>query len=135
MFMKDKVLVIQSCTTKPLFEISLEVIERELNKGNDVDILACNGVLPTCLFSPDKNKSKCRKCLYRQKMGRKLLSNKVNLIYLDNCECRIPETLPMELKELLSYEENGIHLGKALAAFYTCTHFSSYSNISPFGLF
>ena len=124
--MSKNILVVQSCTNQPIYEISLEVIEKEIRNGNNVTILSCNGVLPTCLVNPYHHKSICSECLYRQKHGLRLLSKKINQVQLNITKTIETLNLSCNLDDLLKVQIDSVKLGKAFAAFYTCTHFSSY---------
>ena len=61
-------------TVLPHFETELELLQRHLDQGDQVELLACLGKLTNCDFNVDKRPSRCTQCVGRRQSGLSLLS-------------------------------------------------------------
>ncbi len=71
------VVVSPLATVAPHFETELEIMQRHLDEGDAVEMLACHGGLPCCDFNSGPSAAACGSCVGRRRAGLKLLSGRV----------------------------------------------------------
>jgi hypothetical protein len=92
--------------------------QNHLDKGDEVEIITCNGILPICEVNPNKSITTCLRCISRRNQGLALLSSKVKTISLQSFykkENRIAakflQTKFNSLTELKSYKIGRFKIG------------------------
>ena len=63
----------------PHFETDLELAQLHLDAGDEVTMIVCDGVLPSCDVNRDHLVTQCARCVGRRRQGTKLLSPRRNL--------------------------------------------------------
>ena len=69
------------------YDIQLEIAQKHLEKGDKVEFLFCDGLIPICEINIHKNIDVCLKCIGRRNYGLKLLKGRVkkyNLLQFSN---------------------------------------------------
>ncbi len=104
---------------RPHFETDLEIAQRHLDDGDEVLVLACDGVLPSCYPNPDHLRTRCLGCISRRQSGLSLLSRRVevrSLKRLTPADRREIAALPTRFgspRELSSFRIEGFDIGYA----------------------
>lgn len=62
------------------YETELEIMQRHLDKGDEVVQLVCNASLPACDTNPSKAFSKCVNCIAKRREGVRLLTGEVSSV-------------------------------------------------------
>lgn len=103
-------------TVAPHFETEMELAQRHLDEGDQVDYISCLGELPNCDFNRTHDPKACIECVGRRRHGLALLSSKMRPITFT------PDAIPMQvpqfesLAELLSYRIEGFDIGCAVTS-------------------
>jgi hypothetical protein len=66
----------------PHFETDLEIAQRHLDLGDDVDLALCDGELPACQLNPLREAKRCAACVSRNLQGAAQLSRQVRTLHL-----------------------------------------------------
>lgn len=103
----------------PVFATQLEFIKEEQNKGNEVFILKCNGILDSCHANIKHSIIKCGRCQERVDRFAKILAipqqNVFNFKYTEEAKSfKSPRFNSTD--ELLKYEFKGINIGRGVAS-------------------
>ena len=69
----------------PHFETDLEIAQRHLDLGDTVELVLCDGELPSCQLNPEHETKRCLECVSRNLQGRAQLSAKVPVLSLTTC--------------------------------------------------
>ncbi len=106
-------------TVAPHFETELEIMQRHLDDGDKVDLLACTGGLACCDFNADRELDRCRDCMGRRIAGVQLLSGAVRWISFSG-DCDSFELPPISsfrnLSELMRYRVGEFDIGYAVGS-------------------
>lgn len=79
------ILIFSSFHLPPLFlGLNLEFIQRNIDLGNKVYLIDCNGSFSECGFNPYKLKYMCEICKYRENKGLNFIDGNVNRISIKN---------------------------------------------------
>ena len=116
-------------TVAPHFETELEIAQRHLDAGDDVEYLACRGGLANCEYNPEKTVAGCQSCVLRRNNGLGMLEPSEKSSFLESDIFSIegstvtkcvgqPTGLDVKanfhsLAELKRYELDGFDLGYA----------------------
>ncbi len=106
----------------PHFETCLELMQRHIDKGDEVVILGCDGNLPACAVNMKKRSIICNRCISKRKNGLKLLNGKFtykNFEIAGEKEALLQEQLRLDfktIKELQSYTIGGFEIGYAVGS-------------------
>lgn len=94
-------------TVNPHFEAELELYQRHLDQGDEVDYWACLGEQTLCDFNFEGDRQACRECAARRRMGLQLLTRPSRPLPLlrepvdSGLErARWPRELPWEFRDL-----------------------------------
>lgn len=118
------VLVFSSFHLPPLYVgLNLEFIQRNLDEGNKVFLIDCNGSFKECGFNTYGLKYMCEICKFRENNGLKLLSEKVNRFSLNDListeDKELATTYISKLQSLQKDDEcNGFEVGEAVYSSY-----------------
>ena len=63
----------------PHFETELEIVQRHLDQGDRVTLLACSGEMAACDVNPRHDPRPCRHCVARRVAGLGLLSQRIRV--------------------------------------------------------
>lgn len=63
----------------PHFETDLEIAQRHLDLGDDVELVLCDGALPSCQLNPAHESKRCLHCVSRNLQGAAQLSRPVKV--------------------------------------------------------
>ncbi len=97
----------------------LDDAQTEINKGNEVAFLICDGILTNCPANRRANKGTCKACLFMQKLNFKLVKGKYQIFKLDNfCTSLDVNWTYRNLDELRSLEYDGIRVGIPMMSSY-----------------
>ncbi len=66
----------------PHFETDLEIAQRHLDLGDEVDLAVCDGELPACQLNPLREAKRCAACVSRNLQGVAQLSRPVRTLHL-----------------------------------------------------
>lgn len=78
------ILIFSTFHLPPLFlGLNLEFIQRNIDEGNTVYLIDCNGSFSECGFNPYKLKYMCEICKYRENDGLKYIKGDFNRLSLD----------------------------------------------------
>lgn len=66
----------------PHFETDLEIAQRHLDLGDEVDLALCDGELPACQLNPLREAKRCAACVSRNLQGAAQLSRPVPTLHL-----------------------------------------------------
>ncbi len=102
-------------TVAPHFETELEIAQRHLDAGDQVEWLACFGRLTNCDFNPQRTEGTCRDCVLRRNHGLSFLSKPITARHLEQQTCDDSTILQIEsVEELKAYREGGFDIGYAV---------------------
>lgn len=103
-------------TVAPHFETELEIAQRHIDAGDQVEMLACNGGLPCCDFNETHATSRCDSCIGRRQAGLKLLDRRVGLlpILTGMRPEAIPPDIDSSIEALKSYRIEEFDIGYAV---------------------
>lgn len=106
-----------SCNLR-LFETELDLMQQEIDDGNDVLFLSCGGLYPICEPNPEHEFEMCLQCCSRKKVGLNLLSKKpierkiLNGIQRkDRKEFSLLKRVFKNSEELKEYKFDGYNIG------------------------
>tara|TARA_B100001093_G_scaffold516342_1_gene594891 strand:+ start:2977 stop:4488 length:1512 start_codon:yes stop_codon:yes gene_type:complete len=101
-----------------LFETTLEIAQKHLDKGDLVTIITCDGILPICEINRKKSLTVCARCISRRKNGLQLLNPKpditsINSFYKakDRNKARSLRTNFESIEDLKSYKLENFSIG------------------------
>lgn len=106
----------------PHFETCLELMQRHIEKGDEVVILGCDGNLPACAVNMKKRKIICNRCISKRKNGLKLLKGNFryeNFEKVGEKETQLQKRLRLDfktIKDLQSYSIDGFEIGYAVGS-------------------
>ncbi|MCK4264805.1 hypothetical protein KAW80_00430 [Candidatus Babeliales bacterium] len=104
-----------SCS--PNFERELELMSNHKEKGDDIYVLGCKGVLKSCYSNLDHKKSRCVYCKLRFNNGIELLEiSKNNIFYIKDKTLTKFKNAFSNLEELKSFNLFGVNLGLGVAS-------------------
>jgi hypothetical protein len=66
----------------PHFETDLEIAQRHLDLGDEVDLALCDGELPACQLNPLREAKRCAACVSRNLQGAAQLSRTVRTLHM-----------------------------------------------------
>lgn len=66
----------------PHFETDLEIAQRHLDLGDEVDLALCDGELPACQLNPLREAKRCAACVSRNLQGAAQLSRQVRTLHM-----------------------------------------------------
>lgn len=66
----------------PHFETDLEIAQRHLDAGDAVDLVLCDGEMPSCQLNPKGEPKRCVECISRNLLGAAQLSARVPVLTL-----------------------------------------------------
>ena len=104
-------------TVAPHYETELEIIQRHLDDGDQVEMVACTGRLANCDFNHDRVQSKCNDCLGRRTHGLQLLDQRIKLHPLeafDSLRFSELKTSFSTVGELIAYTFENFDVGYAV---------------------
>ncbi len=110
------VIISPLATVAPHFETELEIAQRHIDEGDQVEMLACEGGLACCDFNASRAANRCDSCIGRRQAGRKLLDHRVALISLGGPIQRneIPAAIFASIEALKSYRVEQFDIGFAV---------------------
>lgn len=98
----------------------LEIIQRHLDSGDDVVVLACHGDVPACDGNIQQNPALCRECITHRFLGMKMLTSLPTVYSLGNFYRDADKRKESELKttfdtigEIRDYHVDGVDIGYA----------------------
>jgi hypothetical protein len=104
-----------------LFEIQLEIAQQHLDRGDHVEFLFCDGLIPICEINIEKKLNTCIYCIGRRNSGFKMLKGKAlkkNLYqFFDISDYRKIKYLKSSfnnLEELKNYQIDDFVIGQAV---------------------
>lgn len=104
-----------------LFETSLEIAQNHLDRGDIVNFITCNALLPICEINPQKSLTYCTRCISRRNNGIKLLDPKVKLTPIqslftsqDRKEAKYLKTNFKNIEDLKSYKIENFSIGSGV---------------------
>lgn len=103
----------------PPFATQLELIKQEQDKGNEIFILKCNGVLDSCHANIKHSIIKCGRCQERADNFSKLLQiPKENVLNFKSTSSSITFNIPdfKNTAELMKFSYDGINIGRGVAS-------------------
>jgi hypothetical protein len=102
------VIISPLATVAPHFETELEIAQRHIDEGDQVEMLACDGGLACCDFNASRAANRCDSCIGRRQAGLKLLDQRVELFSIGSQIPRdvIPEGIFASLEALKSFASN-----------------------------
>jgi hypothetical protein len=77
-------------TVVPHFETELEIAQWHLDRGDQVQLVACWGELANCDFNPIRDPERCRACMGRREMGLAQLSPTIERLSFDSLSITSP---------------------------------------------
>ena len=84
--------------------MQLDIAQRHIDKGDEVEFLLCDGILPICEINLDKSIDTCLQCISRRNHGLSLIVGDINKVFLRNYyygrNCRITKSLRTEFRDL-----------------------------------
>ena len=103
-------------TVAPHFETELEIIQRHIDAGDQVDVLACDGGLACCDFNSSRSADRCDSCIGRRRAGLNLLDQRVALFPIvdGNKFDEIPAEIFVSLDALKAYRLDHFDIGYAI---------------------
>ena len=99
----------------PHFETELEIAQRHLDEGDEVEYVSCVGHLANCDFNSSREKSSCDECIGRQQAGLKKLDQKIPALRLEASRSSERHSLPPlnSVKELIALKIDNFDIGYA----------------------
>ena len=104
-----------------IYEIQLEIAQQHLDRGDSVEFLFCDGLIPICEINIQKDLDTCLYCIGRRNSGISLLKGKVikkNLFQYSNLqvwkEVRRLKTTFKNLESLTSYKIDNFSIGASV---------------------
>jgi hypothetical protein len=99
----------------PHFETELELAQRHIDSGDQVEYISCTGELSNCDFNVEKDRQSCMECSLRQNAGLKLLSGKIKTRSFTGSGDPMPAKIPAfkSIDQLKHYEIGGFDIGYA----------------------
>ena len=104
-----------------IFELQLEIAQKNLDLGNKVEFISCSGFISICEINREKDLNVCVKCISRRKNGISFLNRNVrnhNIHLFSNLKSRkIVKSLKTEFKsldELKTYKLEEFHIGQSV---------------------
>ena len=102
-------------TVAPHFETELELAQRHLDQGDEVEYLSCQGALSNCISNPQGCQIRCSECSSRRFPGVELLSPSVRHREL-RCDKLKSDTIPDQfhsVSEVIAYQVDNFDIGYA----------------------
>lgn len=106
----------------PHYETELELIQRHLDKGDNIIQAVCNAQLPTCDVNLRRTSYLCSLCITRRLKGKSLLSGKIkNIPVICSTAAKKEEVFPLKtefpgIDELKAYSVENFDAGYAVAS-------------------
>lgn len=99
-------------TVAPHFESELEIAQRHIDAGDEVQFLSCEGELTNCDFNIDRDPSICGDCRGRREHGMDLLGRKCKTYQIQASESfSIPQFDSLE--QLMDWKVDNFDVGYA----------------------
>lgn len=122
--MKNKVCIFSNVGHfSEIFEIQLEIAQKHLDKGDEVDFLFCDGTIPTCEINIKKDLDTCLYCIGRRNNGLSLLKGKAKNFNISSftkiADFKVIKSAKIKfktLKELKDYKFLGYNLGQSVCS-------------------
>jgi hypothetical protein len=109
----------------PHFETDLEIISRNIEQGNEIFVIVCNGEMPTCLNNTEHSLEGCIACKSIVKRGLKAAGVlHQNILHLPRKQpsYRVIQRRVNDIKELKDFKIEGVDIGAAAASTLFFTH-------------
>lgn len=99
----------------PHFETELEIAQRHLDEGDEVEYVSCVGHLTNCDFNSSHDKTSCDECVGRQQAGLKKLDQKISVKRLEPIRSVERHSLPAinSVTELMALKIDNFDIGYA----------------------
>lgn len=104
-------------TVAPHFETELELAQRHLDDGHQVEIVSCHGELANCDFNPRGEAARCQACLGRRQAGLSMLEPRPDCGSLGSAQWTLESGLQTQfdtVAELTQYKIDNFDIGYAV---------------------